>query len=196
MGLRAEWKRFTLLSLHLQPGDDDEDVAIRREEVRLLLAALEAKKDEKWMQNLFLTGDFNFYTSEDGPNVADFADADFIEPDGLIGKDTTASGAEAYDRFFLKRSQYFRPQLDDAGREIAGVFDVFKHVMRDDQAPLYHEHMREDKADPSTLDDDTALEKYFHRYWKVNQLSDHLPIWFAIRTDSSVEFLEEKRAAL
>lgn len=196
MGLRAGWKKFTLLSLHLQPGDDDDDVALRREEVRLLLAALKAKKGEKWMQNLFLTGDFNFYTSKDGPNVAEFAQADFIEPDGLLGKDTTASGAEAYDRFFLKRSQYFKPQRDETGKEVAGVFDIFKHVMRDDQVALYHDHMRADKEDPTTLTDDDKLEKYFHRYWKVNQLSDHLPIWFAIETDSSEEFLSEKRADL
>lgn len=196
MGLQAGWKRFTLLSLHLQPGDSADDQVLRREEVRLLLAALAEKADERWMQNLFLTGDFNFYDSDDGPNIADFNASGYTQPEGLIGKDTTASGAQAYDRFFLKRGEYFKPQLDNNGQEIAGVFDIFEHVLREDQVSIYHDHMRADKADPSTLSDDDKLAKYFHRYWKVNQLSDHLPIWFAIDVDSSEDFLIEKRAEL
>lgn len=196
MGLRAGWKSFTLLSLHLQPGDGRKDVALRREEVRLLLAALQAKRGERWMKNLFLTGDFNFYDSKDRANIDDFSAAEFLQPRTLIGKDTTASGSQAYDRFFLKRSDYFKPQRDANGNEIAGVFDIFKHVLRTDQIADYHAHMRADKADPSTLTSDAELEKYFNVYWKVNQLSDHLPIWFAIQTDSSEDFLTQKRAAL
>ena len=41
-----------------------------------------------------------------------------------------------------------------------------------------------------------ALEGYFMRYWRRNQISDHYPIWFELATDSSVVFLEEKRAKL
>ena len=196
MRLRAGWKRFTLLSLHLQPSDRAEDVTLRREEVRLLLAALTEKSDERWMQNLFVTGDFNFYDNKDGPNIDDFEASGFTQPSSLIGKDTTASGSAAYDRFFLKRGQYFKPQRDESGAEIAGVFDIFEHVLRADQIPDYHADMRTDKADPSTLESDQDFANYFNRYWKVNQLSDHLPIWFAIDIDSSEEFLAEKRSEL
>lgn len=196
MGLRAGWKRFTLLSLHLQPGDSAEDIRLRREEVHLLLAALKEKSDERWMQNLFVTGDFNFYDNKDIPNIDAFKRAGFSQPGTLIGKDTTASGSAAYDRFFLKRGQYFKPQRDETGAEIAGVFDIFQHVLRADQIPAYHADMLADKADPSTLIGDRDFASYFHRYWKVNQLSDHLPIWFAIDIDSSEDFLREKREEL
>ncbi|MEM9580806.1 MAG: hypothetical protein AAF891_08975, partial [Pseudomonadota bacterium] len=67
MRLRAGWKTFSLLSLHLEPGDADPKVRTRSEEVKLLLAALAAKAGERWTENLFLTGDFNFYDVKDAP---------------------------------------------------------------------------------------------------------------------------------
>ncbi|MEM8541177.1 MAG: hypothetical protein AAGF25_09505, partial [Pseudomonadota bacterium] len=40
-GFKSGWKKFTLINLHLHPSDDDEDVAYRAEEIRLLLKAIE-----------------------------------------------------------------------------------------------------------------------------------------------------------
>ena len=44
--------------------------------------------------------------------------------------------------------------------------------------------------------DPQALESYFLKYWRRNQISDHFPIWFELSTDSSVAFLTEKKTQL
>jgi len=44
--------------------------------------------------------------------------------------------------------------------------------------------------------DADALEAYFRHHWRRNQISDHFPIWFILATDSSMPFLEGKKAKL
>jgi hypothetical protein len=48
------------------------------------------------------------------------------------------------------------------------------------------------KDNPDTLENDLDFKKYFNRYWKRNQISDHLPVWLEIETDSSANFLKNK----
>jgi len=56
----------------------------------------------------------------------------------------------------------------------------------------YKKAMLLHKDDPSNLTDDESFSKYYHRYWKRNQISDHLPIWIEIEEDSSPDFLANK----
>jgi endonuclease/exonuclease/phosphatase family metal-dependent hydrolase len=197
-GFKAGWKTFAMINLHLHPGHDDEDVARRKEEVRLLLAALQEKVDRKrlWTTNLVLTGDFNLYSGDDDETVALINDAGFTEVDALIGKDTNASQTQAYDRFFVRKSDYFRLAIDDAGEEIGGVFDPFDHVLRVDDRQSYKSAMKAVYGGSSDLDVDDNLRSYFLNYWRKNQLSDHFPIWFELEIDSSRSFLEDKRDQL
>jgi hypothetical protein len=97
-GFRSGWKTFALVNLHLHPGDDEDDLEFRREEMRLLLAALKHKVDagRLWNENLIIAGDFNFYNGadKDGPTIAMMAKAGFREVDSLMGVDTNASKTE------------------------------------------------------------------------------------------------------
>ena len=43
--------------------------------------------------------------------------------------------------------------------------------------------------------DPVELNKYFKNHWRKNQMSDHYPIWMELITDSTVQFLEKKKAS-
>jgi len=192
-GFRAGWKSFALVNLHLHPGDDAEDIEYRKEEVALFLRALEEKGDDLWTQNLILTGDFNLYKRRDDETVALIGDHSYAEVDGLLGKNTNAAQTQAFDRIFIKKNDYFRLAVTLDGVEVADVFDPFGFVYLEEEHLQYKEAMLDVYGGSKDLDNDVqALKSYFLHYWRRNQISDHLPIWFELIIDSSVSFLELK----
>ena len=199
-GFRAGWKTFALVNLHLHPGDDPEDLTFRREEVRLLLAALKHKIEagRLWNENLIVAGDFNFYegAEKDDDTIAMLAEAGFREVESLLGVDTNASQTEVYDRLFLSSNEYFRLGVAADGRENGGVFDPFGHVYRDGDEQVYKADMMEDYTGSGDLNVPSKLTSYYKHPWRKNQLSDHFPIWCELIIDDSDKFLEEKLGSL
>jgi len=203
-GFEAGWKKFSLINLHLSPGDEKEKVALRAEEVDLLLQAIDHKLrlNHFWNENLILIGDMNLYNptrskSMDQPAIKKIYDAGFIELQSLLGLDTNASQTEAFDRMFFHVNEYFKIAHNSRGQENAGVFTVYDHILTDAQATLYRDHMRKVyNKDNFDLDDDNDLLKYFSFYWRKNQVSDHYPIWAEIIIDSSDSFLIDKKKDL
>ena len=195
-GFRAAWKTFAIVNLHLHPGKTDEDLAYRREEVRLLLAAIGKKLESGhlWNENLILAGDFNLYAGQDKDDatIALIEDAGFQEVDGLKGQDTNASKTEAYDRLFLSSEEYFKVAVNPAGKGNGGVFDVFDVVFKDGGEQEYLDDMKRVHKNPQKLDQASEAEKYYKRYWRRNQMSDHFPIWIELLIDSSDDFLTSK----
>ncbi len=193
-GFTAGWKTFAMINLHLHPGQKSADIALRREEVKLLLKALAEKKkrDRLWSENLICVGDFNFYTgaTKDDPTIQMIADAGFKEVSGLIGIDTNASQTDAYDRFFLSKNEYFSLGQNSAGLENGGVFNPFNSVFKTDEASIYSEYMIDHYTGSRDMTDPANQEKYFKHPWRKNQISDHFPIWFELIIDSSPIFLE------
>ncbi len=187
-----------MINLHLHPGDDDEDVEFRGEEVRLLLEAFKekTKRGHFWTNNLILVGDFNFY-EEDSETISAIQDGGFFQIQSLLGLDTNASQTESYDRFFLTRNDYFRLVVDENGVESAGVFNPFLFVYQDGSQATYKSTMLEQYTGSKDLGNDpVALERYYKHPWRKNQISDHFPIWFELIIDSSSTFLASKLAAL
>ncbi|TYA71957.1 endonuclease/exonuclease/phosphatase family protein [Seonamhaeicola marinus] len=194
-GFESGWRKFSIVSVHLHPGDDADDKVLRKEEVKLLLDLLEEKmKDAPYEdQNLIILGDTNLY--EDDTEIVDlFTDKGFVESEGLIGKFTNTSLNQIYDRIFLNVHKYFKVGTDIDGDERGGVFNLFDYVYKNTQQEIakYHPLMLQHKGDPSTLTSHDAFESYFNSYWKRNQMSDHLPVWLEIEVDSSPSFLKSK----
>ena len=172
--------------------------ALRGEEVRLLLAAIDHKISEGrlWNENLILCGDFNFYSgaNRDDPTIQMVNDAGFREVHGLIGRDTNASHTEAYDRLFVTSNDYFQVATDDNDQEIGDVFELFDYVYQDGQETSYAGVMRNQYTGRQDLTDPTRLSAYYRHPWRKNQMSDHFPIWFELLTDSTDDFMESKLA--
>jgi endonuclease/exonuclease/phosphatase family metal-dependent hydrolase len=200
-GFESGWKKFSIISVHLHPGDDGNgpdqptDQEIRDEEVRLLMKILEEKLDTSAYEdrNMIILGDTNLYEDDDDI-VNRLMQQGFVESNGLAGKFTNTSLNQIYDRIFLNVENYFKIATDENGQDKGGVFNLFEYVYINTPAEIanYHDLMLAHKDDPSTLTDDAKFESYFNRYWKRNQISDHLPVWIEIQTDSSGDFLASK----
>jgi exonuclease III len=197
-GFNAGWKKFSLINLHLHPGEGDNsdgtnDIAIRKEEVRLFLEAVDSKikNNRFWNNNLIVVGDFNFYndtlhTIKDGPAIQLFHSFGFKEINALKGINTNVSNSQVYDHLFFYINKYFKIQTDENGEDKGGVFNPFKYVFTDADVPLYSNDMRE------FYNGSLSDSSYFQRYWKRNQISDHLPVWAEIIIDSSDDFLSSR----
>lgn len=196
-GFKSGWKTFIMLNLHLHPGKnqttDDDDVAFRKEELRLLLAALEYKKGKLWSQNLILAGDMNLYEGVDDSTVDLINEAGYYEVDGLMGKDTNASQTQTYDRMFITNNDYFQVAKDSDGKGIGDVFNPFEFVYLQEDSLQYKQNMIDVYGGSKDIENDIdELDKYFMFYWRRNQISDHFPIWFELNIDSSDLFLKSK----
>ncbi len=199
-GFESEWKKFSIVSVHLHPGNDANDSGptdqeIRKEEVRLLIEVLKEKMETSAYEdrNMIILGDTNLH-KEDEDIVKLITDEGFVESDGLKGKFTNTSLSQIYDRIFFNVDDYFKLVQDANGMQSGGVFNLFDYVYRNDPAEIqkYHQLMLAHKDDPSNLINDDAFSYYFNRYWKRDQMSDHLPVWVEIKSDSSEEFLRNK----
>jgi len=197
-GFRGGWKTFSLVNLHLHPGDDPDDIEYRREEVKLLLAALDVKTSSGtlWNKNVIVAGDFNFYqgANKDDPTLELIEKAGFREVESLRGVDTNASQTEVYDRLFLTSNDYFKVAINAEHQENGGVFPVFDYVYRDGQHRTYRKYMKDHYTGSRDLDA-SGLERYFKNPWRKNQMSDHFPIWIELISDSSDDFLKAKLAS-
>ena len=142
-------------------------------------------------RNMIILGDTNLY--KDDEDIVELIEKQkFRESDGLKGKFTNVSQSEIYDRIFLNVEDYFEIGKDEHGNEIGDVFHLFDYVYKDEQTEIakYHSLMKKHKKDPSTLTNNAKFNSYFHRYWKRDQMSDHLPVWLEIKTNSSIGFLK------
>ncbi|QIE60804.1 endonuclease/exonuclease/phosphatase family protein [Rasiella rasia] len=192
-GFESGWKKFSVIGLHLHPGNKSDDKSIRREELRLLLEVLQSKLDNKrlWNENLILLGDTNIY--DNNLDIEELVRSfGFIENSGLKGKPTNTSKTESYDRIFLKVDKYFKFYNDHDELDSGDVFDPFDYVFTEGMCSQYHDIMKVHKDDPTSLVDDATFLTYYNRYWKRNQISDHLPVWIEIEANSSISFLKSK----
>lgn len=195
-GFKSGWKTFSMINLHLHPGDEDNDIEYRLVEVELLLEALKEKisKGRIWNENIILAGDFNLYDglNKDDETIRLINEAGYKEVESLKGKDTNASHTEAYDRLFITRNEYFTLSKNEQGFENGGVFNPFNYVFKIGEEHIYKQYMKTHYTGNKNMDDPVQLEKYFKHPWRKNQISDHFPIWFELITDSSVVFLKHK----
>jgi endonuclease/exonuclease/phosphatase family metal-dependent hydrolase len=193
-GFITGWKRFSLVNVHLAPGDSLREVRQRRDEVRLLLAALAKARDDMWTNNMILVGDMNLYAAHDGDTVALFESNGFVEPRALVGQPTNTAGTEIYDRMFLSSNEYFRLGTRMNGAPSGGVFDMFAHVFRDEDKPIFRDAVISDYGGSRDIaGDEKVFDFYWLVHWRTRQMSDHLPIWIELETDDSVAFLTSKR---
>lgn len=192
-GFKCGWKKFSIINIHLHPGNDVDDRVHRKKEIELLLKAVEhkIKKKRLWNDNLIILGDTNLH--KNNTQAVDlFKQNGFVEVDSLSNISTNVSDTEIYDRIFLNVNEYFKLKKNNNDSDVSGVLDVYDMVFREGDCKTYHEIMKEHKENPTTLVTDDDFLKYYNRYWKRNQISDHNPVWIEIEIDSSDDFLKEK----
>lgn len=202
VGFLSGWTRFMLATVHITWEEDKADPERRVREIREVAQFLkERTMDETaWARNLILLGDFNIFGTDD-LTFQQLTDAGFEVPEQLLEFRSNAKKTRHYDQIAFR----VRPgSLDKTGE--AGVFDYYDYVMcaTDNDRDIYAAYMREtiDNANKNKSPSQRSKEYdqrsesgktlYYRTYWRTHQMSDHLPMWVALRIDYSDEYLRYK----
>lgn len=207
VGFRSAWLKFKLCTVHILYGDATENspkLTQRREEIAKIARFLaDRQEDERkamvararerewmrpddagWDSNYVLLGDFNIVSPTHNTMQA-LLDADFEVPTALLK--TNLGDTHHYDQIAIKAAHPGFKVLK------SGVFDMLKHVYRDQDAEFYV-----DVAKPPRILADKGLPRsrekqiaYFKKYYRRHQMSDHKLLWCEICVDYSDSYLAD-----
>lgn len=197
VSFQSGWFKFSLCTVHLYFGADTGEKLKRRiaeiDKIARFLAQ-RAKADES---NLILLGDFNIVSPEH-ETMQTLLKVGFHVPEELRHK-TNMMGDKYYDQiaFMLKKNELQMAKFSDFAS--AGAFNYYKSVFTPGDWQTYYELVKDDPnrdgkkwqkaANGSDLDDD-GRKKYYTNEWRTWQMSDHLPLWVALKVNFSEQYLK------
>lgn len=202
VAFRAGWLKFKLCTVHIFYGSDSEDspaMRQRKAEIRRIAeflaerqereraAAVESVKgkwnkpeEAGWVSNYILLGDFNIVSPEHGTMQA-------LESAGFTVATKPLTSNLGNNRHYDQIA--YRAAHPGFAVRTSGVFDMLKHVYRDEDAAHYVDVARVAKLRESGRSGARA-EAYFKQYYRRHQLSDHKLLWAEISIDYSREYLQ------
>jgi hypothetical protein len=126
--------------------------------------------------------------------------ADFVQD--IRG--TNIAQDKYYDQIaILPRPGRFQIAQLDGGRPAAGAFNYYDLVYRptadfETYRPVMEAHEPQAKRSNFTFNDEGKArteeeqKRWYRQYWRTYQMSDHLPLWVALRTDNADDFLTDR----
>ena len=205
VALQAGWFKFTLCSGHIYFGKAKGPKYERRVKELAALAKFFRDRQKETGENYILLGDFNVVDTDD-PTMKALTSNGFTIPEQLWGLKTNMMGTATYDQiaFRVEAKELEIPEFDDHGS--AGVFDCFKHLFRadtEDGVPnsADFDQLRADTSDferyqaeipeSEKAKDLDKQRNYYWRKWRTWQISDHMPLWVALKTDFANDYLKD-----
>jgi endonuclease/exonuclease/phosphatase family metal-dependent hydrolase len=171
VGFRAGWFKFTICTAHLYYGKSKPDDPRRLKEMEDLaeFLAMQVKAETAWAKNMIVLGDFNIFKTTDKTYAA-LTENGFRIPTAVATLKTNLGRNKHFDQI-----AFIAPSVEDQLAEAAsGVFGWDQYVYRIGDAALY----------PTT----TAAK---YKEWRTYKMSDHLPLWVALKTDFGVPYLKK-----
>ncbi|MCW3835359.1 endonuclease/exonuclease/phosphatase family protein [Sphingomonas canadensis] len=205
VAFRSAWLRFKLCTVHIFFGEGAEGLEQRRREIEKIAGFLAQRQEDerdamiaraaqnKWVRpedagrdaNYILLGDFNIISPEHNTMQALKA-AGFEIPTAL--QKTDLGSSHHYDQVAIKAAHPGFKVIQ------SGVFDMLKHVYRDEDADHYLDVVKprrileDSDGNPRPRDRQAA---YFKQYFRRHQMSDHKLLWCEIAVDYSDDYLDE-----
>lgn len=196
--------RFMLTVFHVKWGDgkdapEDEVLQLTQEITQ------RATEEDNWAPDLVVLGDFNI--GSPGNQVWDGLRAGgwVIPPDFAEGiKGSNIGRNKWYDQIAVRpRQGQFEIAALPGDMPSAGVFDFYKHVFKpiadfDVYTPAMEKVKPKAKKSNFEFDskgkkrDSASQRKWYRTYWRTHQMSDHLPLWIALRADNTDSFLADQ----
>jgi endonuclease/exonuclease/phosphatase family metal-dependent hydrolase len=190
VAFQSSWFNFDICTVHIYFGAESGEKLIRRiKEIDTIAAELKDRAELSLEENkhaMLLLGDFNIVHPEHETMKAlkkhKFKLPKKIEKPSNIGED------KYYDQIAIRaKDDKLLNHIDKADQNNAGVFDLYKEVMRPSDWAVYKEEMQK-TTDGKKLTSDNEFKNYF-KEWKTYHLSDHKPMWVKIPIDLSDEYL-------
>ena len=190
VAFQAGWFKFNLTTVHIFYGKESKaaDRERRQAEIKAIGSYLSDRAAAEESSYIVL-GDFNI------PKVGDkYMDA--LESTGFcipapIKKHPTNFGKEVkhYDQiaFNLKLEEGIKVYDDDTVR--SGAFNFTKSVYRDEDYEEYIPLMEQKTKVARTGD---KAKDYFCGHYRIDQMSDHMPLWLELKVDFSSQYIEKQ----
>lgn len=191
-GFSSGWFKFMLCTVHIYYGTSRAVNPKRLKEIQILSRMLKERATAKapWARNLILLGDFNIFRPADVTFQA-ITDQGFYIPEELTALPTNVSRNKHYDQIAFLTSQMALQKKSFR----AGVFNFFDYVYGDDEESVYKKEMGGAYlTDSRGRTRSEYSRRRYYRQWRTHQISDHLPMWVALKTDFGDNYLEGKAA--
>ncbi len=202
VSFQSGWFKFSLCTVHLYFGADSGEKLKRRIAEIERIAGFLAQRAESDESNLILLGDFNIVSPEHETMRA-LMDAGFHVPEELQHK-TNMMGTKFYDQIAFKLKRNELQLASYPSHASAGVFNYYKSVFTPGDWETYYNLVKDDpnrdgekwqKGKSGVLLDDAGRRKYYTNEWRTWQMSDHLPLWVALKVNFSDQYLKQLAAA-
>jgi endonuclease/exonuclease/phosphatase family metal-dependent hydrolase len=191
VAFQAGWFKFKICTVHIYYGKaSGAELTHRKREIERIAGFL-ARRQEREREtlgdeaNYVLLGDFNIVSPEHETMQA-LEGAGFEVPAGIRNAASSLSGNHHYDQIAFKLA-------DRRFRALGGgVFDMFAAVYRDADADHYIDVVQPEAFDRDSDGDPRNREqkaRYFKRYYRRHQMSDHKLLWVEARIDFSDDYL-------
>jgi endonuclease/exonuclease/phosphatase family metal-dependent hydrolase len=192
VGFEAGWFKFMLSTVHIVYGTSKAEDPEREKEIRQIAKTMAERAGQKhaWAENIILLGDFNIFDPDDVTFQA-LTDEGFTIPEAL--QQVTNVGKK--ERFF-DQIAFLTPKAPADQLIKAGAFNFFDVVYREQDEALYVDSMgkRYHENSKGEARDAAGKSSYFKTYWRTHQMSDHLPLWAALKIDFGREYLDTVKA--
>ena len=191
VAFQAGWFKFKICTVHIYFGEaSGAELTHRKREIARIAGFLaDRQRQEREVvgvdSNYILLGDFNIVSPEHETMQA-LEDAGFAIPQGIKNAPSSLSGNHHYDQIA------FRTADARFSTGAGGVFDMFDVVYRDSDADHYIDVVRPEAFELDSDGDRRNREqkaRYFKRYYRRHQMSDHKLLWVTARIDFSDDYL-------
>ena len=197
VSFQSGWFKFSLCTVHLYYGAETGAKLARRVAEIKQIAAFLAQRAQADESNLILLGDFNIVSPEHETMQA-LLDSGFHVPAPLRHK-TNMLGTKYYDQiaFMLKKNELQMATYPEFAS--AGALNYYKSLYTPDEWETYYRLVKDDaqrdgqKWSHSSIGaalTDAGRKRYFVNDWRTWQMSDHLPLWVALKVDFSDQYLQ------
>jgi len=186
VAFQAGWFQFQLCTVHIYYGDASDSSAKMKRRIGEIdkVAEFLAKRAKEKGNNYILLGDFNIVDTQHKTMEA-LKKHKFFIPEQLQEAPSNMPKTKHYDQIAFKA----RPKELELIEGGAGVFDFYESVFRDDvdDFKAYKGLLPSDKKGSGVA----KHKKYYANKWRTFQMSDHLPMWVALKIDFSDQYLEK-----
>lgn len=206
VSFQAGWFKFNIATVHIFYGDvsKKEDLERRRKEILTLGKFLSARAQKEEF-NYVVLGDFNIPKAGDQYMTA-LEESGFTIPSRIKKHPTDLGETKHYDQIAFNLHMNDTMQIfDETQPKKSGAFNFTKSVYKESDYEEYIEVMpdvKESVPNPDKPGKNMTVKrkrtgeeakKYFKTYYRINQMSDHLPLWVELKVDFSSQYIENLR---
>ncbi len=191
VAFQSGWFRFSLCTVHIYYGEASGMALKQRiDEIRKLVGFFAERQDKASKQekdragnveNYILLGDFNVVSPKHETMQA-LKGEGFTVPPEIDGDAVRKKGDHYYDQMAVRvKDKRFKVLK-------GGMVDMYADAFRDtpDDLALYKAAM---PAEDPEKKNKAKTPEALYRKWRTWQMSDHHPLWIAIRTDFADDYL-------